>query len=110
MISKKDFVDTIEKIKSYWDFMDEINHVAMKYKAGHFWNEASLVDTCIRLLEINLNLEPNEVYGTDISYFVFELDFGHKYEPGMVTDENGNEIDISSAEKLYDYLTELRKV
>ena len=30
---------------------------------------------------------------------------GRKYEPGMIIDENGHDIDLSSAEKLYDYLT-----
>ena len=40
----------------------------------------------------------------DIEYFCYELDFGEKYEPGTVTDEHGNEIDLSTAEKLYDFL------
>ena len=40
----------------------------------------------------------------DISYFCIELDYGKKYYPGCVTDENGNDIDLSSAEKLWDLL------
>ena len=24
----------------------------------------------------------------DIEYFIYELDYGRKYEPGMITDEN----------------------
>lgn len=40
----------------------------------------------------------------NIDYFIYELDYGRKYEPGMITDENGHDIDFSSAEKLYDYL------
>ncbi len=40
----------------------------------------------------------------DIGYFCYELDFGKEYKPGCIT-EDGNEIDFSTAEKLYDYLT-----
>jgi hypothetical protein len=40
----------------------------------------------------------------NIDYYIYELDYGRKYEPGMITDENGHDIDFSSAEKLYDYL------
>ena len=41
----------------------------------------------------------------NIDYYIYELDYGRKYEPGIITDENGRDIDFSSAEKLYDYLT-----
>lgn len=40
----------------------------------------------------------------DIEFFCYELDFGRKYEPGMITDEEGNGIDLSSPERLYDTL------
>lgn len=39
----------------------------------------------------------------NISYFVYELDYGREYREGCVSDKNGN-IDISTPEKLYDYL------
>jgi len=40
-----------------------------------------------------------------IDYFIYELDYGRKYVMGIVMDEENN-IDLSSAEKLYDYLCE----
>lgn len=40
----------------------------------------------------------------DVEYFCWELDFGDDYQPGDVKDRDGNEIDFSTAEKLYDYL------
>ena len=40
----------------------------------------------------------------NISYFIYELDYGKKYKDGYVQDGKGNNIDISTAEKLYDYL------
>ena len=39
----------------------------------------------------------------DISYFIYELDYGRKYKPGYITYADGQEIDFSTAEKLYDY-------
>lgn len=44
-----------------------------------------------------------------IAYFVYELDFGRKYSPGYVIDENGEDINLSTAEKLYEYLAEKKK-
>ena len=44
----------------------------------------------------------------DIEYFCQELEFGKKYSPGVVTEADGTEIDISTAEKLYDYLNKER--
>lgn len=43
----------------------------------------------------------------DIQYFIYELDYGRKYSDGCVVDTVGGKdiiIDLSSAEKLYDYL------
>ena len=39
----------------------------------------------------------------DINYFIYELDFG-KHGDGSITTENGEQIDLSSPEKLFDYL------
>lgn len=41
----------------------------------------------------------------DIEYFCCDLEYGKKYTPGCVTERDGTEIDFSSSEKLYDYLT-----
>ena len=43
----------------------------------------------------------------NIDYFIYELDYGRKYQPGMIQDENGQNINLSTAEKLYDYITEI---
>lgn len=40
----------------------------------------------------------------EIEYFCYEADFGRKYHDGMVTDKDGNNIDIGTSEKLYDYI------
>ena len=40
----------------------------------------------------------------NIEYFLYELDYGRKYESGMITDEQGKDIDIHTPELLYDYI------
>lgn len=40
-----------------------------------------------------------------IDYFIYELDYGRKYETGMVTDENGQDIDIHTPNLLYDFIS-----
>ena len=39
----------------------------------------------------------------NISNFIYELNYGREYREGCVLDKNGN-IDISTPEKLYDFL------
>ena len=39
-----------------------------------------------------------------ISYFCFELDYGRKRKEGMIAEQNGEKINLSSPEMLYDYL------
>lgn len=39
-----------------------------------------------------------------IEYFCFEINFGKEYYEGIATEKDGTHIDISTSEKLYDYL------
>ena len=42
---------------------------------------------------------------SDIQYFISELDFGNLYHDGCIKWKNGDIIDLSTAEKLYEHLT-----
>ena len=112
--SKEKFITYLNEIKNYIEYDNECRIAAEKHRI-----EFSAVDTsalsylAIELLEIIFGFRQSDDYlFGPISYFCFELDFGNKL-PGSymedfikeyLTDENGNEIDISTAEKLYDYL------
>lgn len=39
-----------------------------------------------------------------IEYFCFELNFGKKWEPGLIRDDNGLDIVLQTPEDLYDLL------
>lgn len=48
---------------------------------------------------------PANCAGDDaLSYYVHELDFGRKYTPGCVTEENGSICPLSNPDELYDDL------
>lgn len=105
IISKKEFVDIIEKLKEVNDFVDETNAKARKLHdaiISDFYNTMSLSisheNTVLKLLE--KIFEDRDIIG----WWLYELDYGRKYKKGCIQDSNGKNIDVSTAEKLYDYL------
>ena len=106
MISKKEFVEIIERLKNYNDLQDKIDDLFksnIDNKEMDFMNAGSI---CIGHESVVVELLEN-MFDTDmISYWIYELDYGERYEEGCVLDENMNNIDISTEEKLYDYLVQ----
>lgn len=54
----------------------------------------------------------SEKYNTeeDIYYFIYELDCGREWKPGMVTDKDGNDIKMGTIRDLYDYIVKENNV
>ena len=54
----------------------------------------------------------SEKYDTedDIYYFIYDLDCGREWKPGMVTDEDGNDIKMGTIRDLYDYIVKENNV
>lgn len=104
MISKEKFVEIINRLRSYNNLQDKINDLFrsnIDNKEMDFVNAGSI---CIGHESVVVYLL-EKMFDTDmISYFIYELEYGKKYKAGCVLDENMNEIDLSTAEKLYDYL------
>ena len=99
MLTKNEFCKIIKKLEQTSDKQSEICHVL-----DAVVDTGDLSDIVVDLLNKLMNVESNDIYGSDISYFCWELDFGKKWTPNSITDMDGNSIDISTAEKLYDYL------
>lgn len=106
-ISKEEFVDIMSRLREASDLVDKVDELFRKSRDNvecDFCNGAGLQisheSTVVFLLR---KLLKDDV--EDIDYFIYELDYGRKYEHGMITDKNGADIDFSTAEKLYDYLT-----
>lgn len=104
IISKEKFVEIINRLKKYNELQNDINELfneSIDNKEMDFMNAGSI---CIGHESVVVYLL-ERMFDTDmISYFIYELDYGKKYKAGCVLDENMNEIDLSTAEKMYDYL------
>lgn len=108
MISKEKFVTIINKLKTTDDFVNEINDKTRQLRETlddpfiDFFDGNSLfvahTDLVVKLLENMFNDSDM------ISWWIFEMNYGRDYKDGYVQDCDGNNIDISTVEKLYDYL------
>jgi hypothetical protein len=104
MIGKEEFVAIMDKLKKVNDFVDETNKKARELDdaiISDFYNTMSL---SISHENIVVELLENMFNNTEIiSWWLYEKDYGRKSELKM-WDEFGKEIDLSTADKLYDYL------
>lgn len=109
MITKNKFVKIINRLREVDDFVNETNNRARKLEdaiISDFFNASSLSisheDIVVELLKDIFHLE----YDDTLSWWLYERDYGREFEIGDLTVE-GKEIDLSTPEKLYDYLLEV---
>ena len=104
MITKERFIEIIKRLENYNKLQENINGLfdeCIETKESDFCNAGSI---CIGHESVVVELLEN-MFDTDmISYWIYELDYGRKYKDGYVQDGTGNIIDLSTLEKLYDYL------
>ena len=104
MIGKEEFVAIMDKLKKVNDFVDETNKKARELDdaiISDFYNTMSL---SISHENIVVELLENMFNDTEIiSWWLYEKDYGRKSKLKM-WDEFGKEIDLSTADKLYEYL------
>lgn len=105
MISKEKFVEILQDLQDVNDFVNQTNEKARKLKdaiTSDFFNAMSL-----SISHENIVLELLENMFNDtimLSWWIYDLDFGRQYKEGCFTDVNDTPIDVSTAEKLYDFL------
>lgn len=104
-LTKEEFIDIINRLRESSELVDKVNELfqnSMDNLECDFCNGASLQIShegiVVKLLE-KLMQDRYE----NISYFIYELDYGKEYQDGCISDKHGN-IDISTPEKLYDFL------
>lgn len=111
MITQKQFAEIIDKLREVNDFVKETNKNARKLNdaiISDFFNASGL---SISHEIIVLQLLENMFNDTEIlSWWLYELDYGRKFTLGCIQDANGKDIDLSTADKLYDYLVEERQI
>lgn len=98
-MSKESFCKVMDNYKSMFDFTDEMNELFDKYKMDGNIFPPLCTETVIDLLEFIFN-DKNQW----ISYWVWELEFGKRYEDVDVEGSDGCIILLKTTEDLYDLL------
>ena len=104
-LSKKEFVDIINRLHTATDLVDKVEELFRNSRdnlGNDFCDGAGLQISHEGIVVKLLEKLMGDSCG-NISYFIYELDYGKEYKEGCILD-NKDFIDISSAEKLYDFL------
>ena len=101
MISKELFCEVINDMKSADAFQKDLNKVYKKNGADgyYWWTDCSTA--CLKILQ--LIFEEND-YVDYIEDFCYTYEFGKSVKPDTFKDNDGQYIDLSTPEKLYDFL------
>lgn len=98
LISKEKFCEYLKAIEIQHNCEDDIRKISNKYNVEISVTNNAYEEIIVQMLELVTDDKFN-----DVDYFIYELDFGKKYNDGMVV-MDGKKIDFSTSEKLYDYL------
>ena len=106
MITKTRFVEIINRLRGYYDLQSKIDSLfkdSIENTEYDFMNAGSI---CVghESVVIELLTDIFKDVGEVISWWVYECDYGRSFKIGYITEADGEEIDLSTAEKLYDYL------
>ena len=105
LLTKEEFVDVLNRLRESRDLVDKVEALFRDSRENvecDFCNAAGLQisheSIVVNLLQ-RIMLDKRE----DISYFIYELDYGREYKHGCVTDSNGI-VDMGTPEALYELL------
>lgn len=113
MISKEKFVKYINFIKSLDDkevkLLKSLEEIFGRGNVGDLFIyndiQPKIIEMLCDIMGIEYNIDRH--IGDDIQYFCYELNYGEaKCAKEAIVYEDGSKVDLSSAEKLYDYLIE----
>lgn len=100
-LTKDEFIDGINTIKKMYS---EEQQILAALDTSPEWKCGEWVDNYYNLFIQLCELPENDYYGTDVDYFIYELNFGKDWKPGMVK-ENGEDIKLTTPEELWDFVT-----
>ena len=104
MITKNKFCKIMNHFREQDNMAQELNQTFHNYNCMDFRDGAMFIDTESQDIIVDLLVEMFEDNEGAIPYWCYELEYGINHYLGCVTDENDNPIDISTPEKLYDYV------
>ena len=104
-LTRREFVDILNRLREATELVDKVEELFRDSRENlecDFCNGAGLQISHEGIVVKLLEKLMHDTFG-NISYFIYELDYGREYQEGCISDKNGN-IDISTPEKLYDFL------
>lgn len=107
ILSKEEFVKILDNLKETEVFYDKTNDMLRTCGSDGYVFPPTNIDDVVFLLD---KIFKQNKYDSWISYFVYELEFGKKYEEGTITYKDGTIVDLGNSEKLYDFLTKEMEV
>lgn len=97
-----------EAVNSIIKFEETANQLYKNYGIDIYDSDAaSLEQKFIAVLEHVTNDVSKDQ--SDLSYFLFELDAGREWEPGTITDEDGNDIPMKTLDDLWNEVKKKNK-
>ena len=105
LISKTLFANALRELQQVDEFTAEVNEIVRKHKddiCTDFINGEGF-GVAHKDLVIELLYRIMGAKSRTIDYWVYELEYGKKYFEGCVLQDD-KPVDISTAEKLYDYM------
>lgn len=91
--NQQDFVESFRTSLKYYDKMEFID--------PYCFTDPEADEYIIELLEEMFDDESHW-----ISFYIYELDCGRRWNPGYITDEDGRDIPLSCTEELWNLLLE----
>lgn len=104
IISRDNFKKYITEYREIGDIYNKICDAGKKLEFFDLY-PVEYEDLIIEILQDAFDDKINDWIG----YFIFELKYGEKYEDGMITDENDNNISLKNLDDLYDLLIDNMK-
>jgi len=103
MITKELFLKCLDTYKKYNEWEGKLYDLGI-----NFWEQdevANLLSSYIELLEYCCKDDMYENYDpTNISYFIYDCDYGKKADEYFITEQDGSEVKFYTAEDLWNYL------
>ena len=112
ILTKREFSDILDRLREASDLKEQVDRLFRNSRENienDFYNSAALQISHEHLVVFLLKQIMRDKYDY-IDYFIYELDYGRKYEEGMITQADGRNIDIHTPELLYDFILEVGNV
>lgn len=100
-MTKELFCKTIEFLREYYDDYRKLEKLfETDFSDSNF---SLIMDIIVDLLRDSLKIESNSLWGDDLMFYCWELDFGRKWQPGAVLVDD-KEFPLETPEELWDFI------